>query len=272
MPEAPTQATHPHLRVRQEGPVLHVTLDNPGRRNAQTPSMWLALGELARSVPPTVRVVVLSGAGPTFSAGLDRAMLAPGGMPGEPDLLGLAAAGRGEELDAAIAAYQLGFSGWRDCPAVVVAAVQGHAVGAGFQLALAADLRVVADDVLFVMAEAHLGMVPDLGGTGPLVAAVGYPRALEVCLTGRAIGAQEAVETGLATVSVPVEQLAAAVADLTEALLTPPVPTARALKTLLAGARSRDAAAQLAAERAAQLPLLVGLARAAREARPAAER
>ena len=57
-------------------------------------------------------------------------------------------------------------------------------MGAGFQLALACDLRVVADDARFAMRETSLGLVPDLGGTQPLVEAVGYSRALEICVTG----------------------------------------------------------------------------------------
>ena len=65
-----------------------------------------------------------------------------------------------------------------------VAAVQGHAIGAGFQLALACDLRVLADDAKLCMKEPTLGLVPDLTGTKPLVDIVGLPRALELCLTG----------------------------------------------------------------------------------------
>ena len=74
-----------------------------------------------------------------------------------------------------------------------IAAVQGHAIGAGFQLALACDLRVVADDVQFAMRETSLGLVPDLTGTHPLVGLVGYARALEICVTGRFVHAEEAV-------------------------------------------------------------------------------
>ena len=81
--------------------------------------------------------------------------------------------------------------------------MQGHAIGAGFQLALACDLRVVAEDVSFAMRETSLGLVPDLAGTEPLVACVGYARALEICATGRAVRADEAVRLGLAQVAVP---------------------------------------------------------------------
>ncbi len=70
--------------------------------------------------------------------------------------------------------------------------MQGHAIGAGFQLALACDLRVLAEDARFSMAEVTLGLVPDLAGTKRLVELVGYARALEICATGRRIDATEA--------------------------------------------------------------------------------
>lgn len=255
---------HPHLRLTRRGPILTVTIDNRQRRNAQTPSMWFALAQIAQTVPQDVRIVVLAGAGPSFSAGLDRGMLAPGGMPGEPDMLALAAAGDQEKVTALIADMQRGFTAWADSHAVVIAAVQGYAVGAGFQLALAADLRVVADDVQFVMGETKLGMVPDLGGTAPLVALLGYPRALEVIATGRAVGAQEAMQTGLATLAVPAEHLKDAVEDLAEAILQAPDPTIRALKQVLRAATRNTVAEQVVVERTAQAPLLAMLAQAAR--------
>lgn len=250
---------HPHLRVERDGPVLTVTLDNPARRNAQRPSLWAALEQVALTVPDEVRVVVLRGAGESFSAGLDRALFTLDGLPDEPNALAQSAAGEHDAVTELIARFQRGFTVWRDIPAVVVAAVHGHAIGAGFQLALAADLRIVADDVSFVMAETQLGLVPDLGGTGPLVALVGYPRALEICLTGRAVGAREAVQLGLAVLAVPGNELDAATADLVAAVLQAPDSAVRQLKPLLAGAGSRSPQQQLAAERLAQTPLLAGL-------------
>src|ERR1019366_8303772 len=149
----------------------------------------------------------------SFSAGLDRAMLTPAGVPGEPSVLALAAGAEGA-LEETIASFQRGFAIWSQVPAITIAAVRGHAVGAGFQLALAADLRVVAHDVAFAMAETGLGLVPDLGGTSPLVRCVGYGRALEICVTGRSVGAQEAVAIGLAAVAVPGEHLDTAALEL----------------------------------------------------------
>jgi enoyl-CoA hydratase/carnithine racemase len=154
---------------------------------------------------------------------------------------------------------------WRRCrlrrpDLVSVAAVQGHAIGAGFQLALACDLRVLADDATFTMAESRYGLVPDLGGTHPLVAAVGYARALEICLTARQVDAVEALALGLATIVVPRASLDAAVADLVAALLSPARETVAEIKALLLGAPGRDRDEQEAAERAAQLRRLRALA------------
>lgn len=227
--------------------------------------MWYALAQIAISVPDDVRIVVLAGAGPSFSAGLDRAMLAPGGMPGEPDLLAPAAAGDLGGMADLIAGLQEGFTAWADCHAIVIAAVQGHAVGAGFQLALAADLRVVTQDVQFVMGETRLGMVPDLGGTAPLVSIMGYSRALEVIATGRAVGAQEAMDSGLANLVVPAAELSQTVQDLSDAILQAPDPTIRALKRVLRTAIGNPVAEQVKVERAAQAPLLAGLVEAMRQ-------
>jgi enoyl-CoA hydratase/carnithine racemase len=254
---------HPGIRVHHDGPVLTLTLANPEARNAQTPSLWLALAQVGESLPPEVRVVVIRAEGASFSAGLHRQMLAPGGMPGEVDILTLADAS--DDLDRTIAGFQRGFTVWRSVPAVVVAAVQGHAVGAGFQLALAADLRLLADDAQLCMREAQLGLIPDLGGTGPLVHLVGYARALEICATGRFVGAREASDIGLATAVVPRADLDSSTDDLVAALLATPEGSLRALKPLLANAIHAAPDNQLAAERAAQAGLLRALAARSRQ-------
>ena len=250
------------LRVERAGPVATITLDSPERRNSQVPSLWSALAEVGAGLDPTIRVVVVRAEGPSFSAGLDLAMLTPEGAPGEPSLFTLAA-GAGTALDEAIAHFQRGFAIWADIPAITIAAVQGHAIGAGFQLALACDLRVVADDVAFAMRETSLGLVPDLGGTSPLVRAVGYARALEICATGRFVGAQEAVAIGLASVAVPRDELDAAAHDLADAILQTPQAALRELKPLLHNAMDASRSDQLRAEREAQARLLTAMVQAA---------
>jgi enoyl-CoA hydratase/carnithine racemase len=240
------------VRVEATGGRVTITLDRPATRNSQTPATWRALERVGEAVRASdgVRVVVLRAEGPSFSAGLDRAMLA-GGTGGEPGLAALAALDD-ERLDAVVAGYQRAFTWWRQVDPVTVAAVGGHAVGAGFQLALACDLRVLADDARLAMREPSLGLVPDLAGTKPLVDAVGYSRALEICATGRWVGAAEAAELGLAALVVPRVDLHAAVSDLAAALLAAPAGAVRATKALLLGAAGRTHAEQQAAERRAQ--------------------
>jgi enoyl-CoA hydratase/carnithine racemase len=252
---------HPMLRVEASGPVLTITLARPARRNSQVPSLWSALAGVGEGLDPSVRVVVVRAEGDSFSAGLDRDMLTPRGAPGEVSILALSAGGRGV-LEEAIAQFQRGFAIWAQVPAITVAAVQGHAIGAGFQLALACDLRVVADDVAFAMRETSLGLVPDLGGTSPLVRSVGYARALEICATGRFVGAQEAVAIGLAAVAVPREHLDVTALDLADAILQAPQKALRELKPLLRNAIDASPADQLKAEREAQARLLSAMVQA----------
>ncbi|GAA2630996.1 enoyl-CoA hydratase/isomerase family protein [Streptomyces axinellae] len=247
------------VHVSVDGETATVTLANPAKRNAQTPAMWRALAEAGRVLTGGIRVVVLRGEGKSFSAGLDRQAFEPEGFEGERSFLDLAH-GSDEELDAAIAEYQRAFTWWRRPDLISVAAVQGHAIGAGFQLALACDLRVCAEDAQFAMRETSLGIVPDLGGTHPLVSLVGYARALEICATGRFVHAAEADRLGLANLVVAPEELAGAVADLTAALLAAPRDAAVETKALLAGAGARTYDEQRAAERAAQARRLRDLA------------
>ncbi|MFI9148831.1 enoyl-CoA hydratase/isomerase family protein [Streptomyces sp. NPDC053367] len=247
------------VRLTVDDAIATVTLTNPAKRNAQSPAMWRTLAEAGRSLPGSVRVVVLRGEGKSFSAGLDRQMFTPEGIEGEKSFVDLARGGDAE-LDAAIAEFQEGFTWWRQSDIVSIAAVQGHAIGAGFQLALACDLRVVADDVQFAMRETSLGLVPDLTGTHPLVSLVGYARALEICATGRFVLAEEAVDTGLANLAVPVSELDSTVQDLAAALLAAPRDALIETKALLRGAADRTYEDQRAAERQSQARRLRDLA------------
>ena len=238
------------VAVAIEGPVMRVTLDRPERRNSQTPQMWQALAALGDDLPAEVRVVVLTGNGQSFSAGLDKSLLAPP----EPDVTTLAGMARmsAAEFDAAVEQFQRAFTWWRERPVVTLSVVHGHAIGAGFQLALATDLMIVAESASLQMKEVQLGLVPDLAGTSPLVAAVGPMRALELCLTGRAVSGAEAVAMGMALACVPDEALAEATDQLVAALTAPMPGVTLAVLELLRGAPGRDPADQRAAERAAQ--------------------
>lgn len=242
------------VRTSRDGAVLTVTLDRADQLNAQTPATWSALAAIGASLDDDVRVVVLRGEGRAFSAGLDRSLFGPEPSTGG----GLGELGRlsAEEAQERIRGYQGGFR-WLRSPGIVsVAAVQGHAIGAGMQLALACDLRVLAEDAQLRLPEATLGLVPDLTGTSTLTELVGYSRAMEICLTGRVVKAAEAQAIGLANTVVPAADLDATVADLVAALTALPPAASRATAALLRSAVRNDPVTQDAAERAAQVERL----------------
>jgi len=242
----------PGVRLDLAGEVATVTLSRPQRRNAMTPLMWNRLADIGAGLPADIRVVVVKGEDPSFCAGIDLRMFTDDGVPGE---------GRGADpsdpgFEDVVAGYQAGFRWLRNPRFVSIAAVQGHAIGAGFQLALSCDLRVLAANATLCMKEPALGLVPDLTGTKPLVEIVGLPRAIEMCLTAREVSAADAERFGLAERVVPPDELTAAVDQMVKDLLAIKAPAARATKALLQEAHARTLDEQAAAERAAQKELL----------------
>jgi enoyl-CoA hydratase/carnithine racemase len=250
------------VELSPDAPVAIVTLDRPDTRNAQTPATWRALSHLGEVLPSAVRVVVLRGSGPVFSSGIDLRTFTAEGVDGESTMAAIAATDDAGAADL-IAEFQRAFSWWHDRDVLTVAVVQGAAVGAGFQLALACDLRVCSTAARFSMRETSLGLVPDLAGTHPLVRAVGYSRAVEICVTGRWVGADEAAALGMASAVVEPDDLDETVGDLVAALLAAPDAAVRATKAVLRSALTADPVAQREVERSAQVPLLRGLLRAA---------
>jgi enoyl-CoA hydratase/carnithine racemase len=246
------------VRTSRDGAVLTVILDRPEQLNAQTPATWSALAAVGDSLHDDAHVVVLRGAGRSFSAGLDRSLFDP--EPNADGGLGDLGRAPAEEAQQRIRGYQRGFRWLRQPGIVSVAAVQGHAIGAGCQLALACDLRVLTEDAQLRLPEPTLGLVPDLTGTSNLVELVGYSRAMEICLTGRPVRAAEAQAMGLANAVVPADQLDDAVTQLTQALLGPPAAASRATAALVRSAVRNDPEAQDAAEAAAQVLRLQELA------------
>ena len=236
-----------------DGPVATVTLCRPHVLNAQTPAMWGELRRIGRELPGDIRVVVVRGEGRAFSAGLDLTAVSAGGD--DPSSFSFAAVATADESAATgrIAEFQEAFSWLRRPDVISIAAVRGHAIGAGFQLALACDLRVLTEDAQLTMAEVALGLVPDLGGTKRLVELVGYGRALDICVTGRRVGAPEADRIGLATSVVAADELDATVTALTAQVLAAKRDAVVEIKALLAAAAGRTFAEQEAAEREAQV-------------------
>jgi enoyl-CoA hydratase/carnithine racemase len=246
------------VRTSRDGAVLTVTLDRPDQLNAQTPATWAALAEVGRSLADDVRVVVVRGEGRAFSSGLDRSLFSTD--PDTPGGLGDLARMPEDLAQERIRGYQGAFR-WLRSPGIVsIAAVHGHAIGAGAQLALACDMRVFTQDAQLRLPEATLGLVPDLTGTSSLVELIGYSRALELCLTGRAMGAAEARGVGLANLVVPGAQLDATIEDLVAALTAAPAGASRATAELIRSAVHNTHEEQDLAERTAQVARLRELA------------
>jgi 2-(1,2-epoxy-1,2-dihydrophenyl)acetyl-CoA isomerase len=202
MTDAPTH------RVERDGAVATVTLDRPDALNAQTRASRRALLRDLRalSADATVRSVVLTGAGRAFCAGQDLR---------EQDAL--------ENVDETIReTYIPIIESLVGMPKPVIAAINGAAAGAGLSLALACDVRHLAEDAVLMMAFSNIGLVPDSGGTWLLPRAVGYARAFELAATGRRVQAAEALELGLVQRVLPRDEVLAAARELASALAARP--------------------------------------------------
>ncbi|HZN16289.1 MAG TPA: crotonase/enoyl-CoA hydratase family protein [Acidimicrobiales bacterium] len=182
--------------------VADVRLNRPDKLNAVNQAMFAGLGDTADALAadPSVRAVVLSGEGGGFCAGLDfssfQSMAGGDGLrddsgeqfvPSRKGEGGLANSGQW-------AAYA-----WTALPVPVIAAVHGPAVGAGFQIAIACDIRIVAPDAKLSVLEIRWGLIPDMSGTQMLPRLVGLDVAKELTYTGRMVSGVEAKELGLAT-------------------------------------------------------------------------
>lgn len=185
--------------IERHGHIAHVVLNRPDKRNAIDQAMFAAIREAARTLADdrSVWAVVLSGAGNTFSAGLDMSNFA---AMGRGEVKGDAATrAAGTTSPGGAAAFQQVAWLWHEMPAPVIAAVEGHALGGGFHIALGADLRVIAPDAQIGFVEITWGLVPDMSGTQGLRHLVPLDVAKRLILTGEVISGREAVELGLGT-------------------------------------------------------------------------
>jgi enoyl-CoA hydratase/carnithine racemase len=217
-----------------------ISLNRPDKRNAMNAQMFADLGAAAEraATDPGVRVVLVRGEGESFCAGIDV------------NLMGQLAGSRGARFRTWVRGAQKGFHLLATMDKPTVAAVQGHAVGAGFQIALACDLRVLTEDATMGMFEIRFSLVPDLGGNHRLTRLVGPARAKEYVWTGRPIEAGEAERVGLANKVVSADTLAKeAEAFARELLASPPIPVSLA-KSLID--RSFDQTIEAEFEQAAQ--------------------
>ncbi len=219
-----------------------IALHRPDKRNAMNAAMFRELGDAATAAAEdgAVRAVLVRGEGPSFCAGIDLTSF--------PDLFGKPPA----ELREFVALAQRPFAALASMPKPTIAAVRGHALGAGCQLALACDLRVAADDAQFGILELNFGIIPDLGGNSRLTALVGPARAKELIWTGRRFDAAEAERLGVVNrVVAPAELDYEAIGLAAAVAARAPLPV-RHVKTLVDRASREPLDALMAAEMDAQ--------------------
>jgi enoyl-CoA hydratase/carnithine racemase len=226
------------LVVTRHGSVAVLTIDRPDKRNAMTAAMWAALpGVLeAPAVDLGVRVLVVTGAGPSFCAGADISELLGGSDPDDPmaDL-------RRDNLAAQAAL--------RAFPKPTVAMIRGHCVGGGVEIATACDLRFTDPTGVFGIPPAKVGIVYPPASIRALLDLVGPARAKYLLLSGETIDADTALRTGLVDRLIPAEQLEAEVFRFAEVLASRSALTQRAVKEVLAAlvdGRDDDAEARAA--------------------------
>ena len=207
------------VEVRRDGPRADLVLRRPDVLNAMSVEVFEGLATAADEVAgmSEVRVLVVSGEGRSFSSGIDTSTF--GTAAGAPD--------------ETIARAQAGFRKIAALPIPTIAAVRGHALGAGLQLALACDLRVMARDASVGLLEARYGLVPDLGGTQQLPHLVGPGRAKKMIWLAERIDGEEAGRIGLAEIVVDETELDKAVDELAASLAAAPPLAVREAKRLV---------------------------------------
>jgi enoyl-CoA hydratase/carnithine racemase len=217
--------TYATLRFERDGPVGWLRLFRPDRLNAFTGEMWRELRELGDELrdDPELRALVVIGEGRAFSSGIDTSMFT-GGTSTEESLETDPDAGRRHDDPAvdAIMQTQDSFTWLEEAPYATIAAVRGYALGAGLQLALACDMRVIAEGTKVGLLEFKYGILPDLGGTQRLPRLVGPAKAKELVFTSSQIDADEALRIGLAERVVPDAELESTVRDLAATIAAQP--------------------------------------------------
>jgi enoyl-CoA hydratase/carnithine racemase len=216
---------HATLRFERDGSVGWLRLHRPDRLNAFTVEMWRELRELGQELrdDPDLRALVVIGEGRAFSSGIDTSVF--GGDPFGGDELGAgpdAGSRHDDPVVDAIMRTQESFTWLEEAPYATIAAMRGYALGAGLQLALACDLRVIAEGTKVGLLEFKYGILPDLGGTQRLPELVGAAKAKELIFTARQIDAEEALRIGLVERLVPDAELESTVRELATTIAAQP--------------------------------------------------
>lgn len=220
--------------------VAVITIERPERRNAMDMDVFDQLRERALRAAGDAEVgsVIVRGRGGVFSSGIDTSVF--GGQAESGITLGF------------IDRLQSAFNAYADIDKPTMAVVEGHCYGAGFQLALACHLRLIAPDARMALMESRWGLVPDLGGTFRLPRIIGRGRAIELGLTARVIEAEEILRIGLGEVALGPDDPAQEALEFARRLANGPY-SLREIPRLMRENEDRDRAAALQAEALAQV-------------------
>ena len=219
------------LRFEQREHVGTLTLARPDTLNAFTVQMWSemrALGAALLADPGDLRALVVIGEGRAFSSGIDTSVFTANASAGDGDAgvtgaLGAMAEGADEDpVAATILGAQEAYTWLAEVPFATIAAVRGYALGAGLQLALACDLRVVARGTKLGLLEFKYGIIPDLGGTQRLPRLIGAGKAKELIFTAAKFDADDAERLGIAERVVSDEELEEEAFGLARAIAAQP--------------------------------------------------
>ena len=194
---------------KQDGPVLTITLNRPDRLNAFSAEMFADVGTAVETVSEMrdIRVVVFTGAGRAFCSGADLTNVAEHHSHSE-----------GDALAAGIRQASGVFDRVEALPQATIAAINGHAVGAGLQIGLACDFRIAVAGAKLGLSDVKIGIIPALGATTRLPRLIGLAKTKELILTGDLILSEQALEIGMINQVVEKEQLEDAVKELAEKL------------------------------------------------------
>lgn len=226
------------VEITREGSVLTITLNRPDVLNALNSSVHQGVFDaLERAQDPSVRAVVITGAGRGFCVGQDLQEFS---------------SGAGDVADTLRRNYHRNVLAIRALQKPVIAAVNGAAAGAGMSLALACDVRIAADSASFVPAFIKIGLVPDSGGTWLVRRLLGTARAFEWLTTGRRLSAEEARDWGLVSEVIAVEHFAERVQEVAQLFAAMPTRAVWHTKRLLDAAETTTFAGQLELEAATQ--------------------
>ena len=227
------------LLEQRHGGIVTLVMNRPDRMNALNTELATELNEaLCRAArDETVRVVVITGAGKAFCAGGDLALIGKGKQ-----------TGKTEDLEPLLRSGMQVVLKMRTMTQPVIAAVNGAAAGAGMNIALAADIRIAAEEATFGQNFAKVGLFPDFGGTHFLPQLVGPSIAAELFYTGDMIDAKRALQLGIVNHVVPAAQLEAEVKTMATKIMQGPPVAIRAVKRRIFGSERRKLAEALEKE------------------------